>query len=52
MASNYFSDANHFFKKGDAINAFAALNYSHGWIDCGARLKIFLVSDNQLFTVP
>lgn len=52
MATNYFSDANHFYKNGDTVNAFAALNYSHGWIDCGARLKIFLVSDNQLFTVP
>lgn len=52
MASNYLSDASHFYKKGDVVNSFAALNYSHGWIDCGARLRIFIVSDNNLFTVP
>jgi len=52
MTSNYLSDAKHFEKKGDWINAFAALNYAHGWIDSGARLKIFNVSDNKLFTIP
>ena len=51
MSENYISDAHHFFKKGDWVNAFAALNYSHGWLDSGARLRIFNVKDNQLFTV-
>lgn len=51
MASNYLSDARHFESKGDFVNAFAALNYAHGWIDSGVRLEIFNVNDNKLFTV-
>lgn len=51
MASNYLSDAKHFEKKGDFVNAFAALNYAHGWIDSGVRLGIFDVNDNKLFTI-
>jgi len=51
MASNYLSDAKHFESKGDFVNAFAALNYAHGWIDSGVRLDIFNVNDNKLFTV-
>lgn len=51
MASNYISDAKHFRKKGDLINAFAALNYAHGWIDAGVRLDIFDVKDDNLFTI-
>lgn len=51
MVENYVSDAHHFYSKGDYINAFAALNYSHGWIDSGVRLDIFDVKDDKLFTV-
>jgi hypothetical protein len=51
MAENYFSDAKHFESKGHFVNAFAALNYAHGWLDSGARLGIFKVDDNKLFTV-
>ena len=51
MASNYFSDSKHFQEKGDFVNAFAALNYAHGWLDSGARLEIFNVKDDKLFTV-
>jgi len=51
MAENYVSDAHHFEDKGDLVNSFAALNYSHGWIDSGVRLRIFDVKDNKLFTV-
>ena len=51
MASRYYSDANHFYKKGDYINAFAAVNYAHGWLDAGARIGLFKVKDNRLFTV-
>ena len=51
MASNYISDAGHFKEKKDFVNAFAALNYAHGWLDSGARLGIFDVKDNKLFTV-
>ncbi|PIO07198.1 DUF357 domain-containing protein [Candidatus Pacearchaeota archaeon CG10_big_fil_rev_8_21_14_0_10_34_12] len=51
MASNYLSDAKYFKKKDDFVNAFAALNYAHGWIDSGVRLGVFNVNDNKLFTV-
>lgn len=51
MASNYLSDAKHFEKKSDFVNAFAALNYAHGWIDSGVRLDIFNVDDDKLFTI-
>ena len=51
MASNYLSDAKHFKSKKDFVNAFAAVNYAHGWIDSGARLGIFNVKDDKIFTV-
>ena len=51
MAQRYYDDAGHFREKGDLVTAFAALNYAHGWLDCGARLGLFKVSDSRLFTV-
>ncbi|MBS3070793.1 DUF357 domain-containing protein [Candidatus Pacearchaeota archaeon] len=51
MVSNYLSDAKYFRDKKDFVNAFAALNYAHGWLDSGVRLGIFNVKDNKLFTV-
>jgi hypothetical protein len=52
MAQRYFSDAKHFKEKGDIVNAFACLNYAHGWLDAGARLGLFDVDhDDTLFTV-
>ncbi len=51
MVERYVSDAEHFSKKGDVVLAFAALNYAHGWLDCGARLGVFEVHDDRLFTV-
>ena len=51
MVSNYLSDAKHFFEKEDLVNTFAALNYAHGWLDCGVRLSVFDVNDDKLFTV-
>jgi len=51
MVSNYLSDAKYFYDKNDFVNAFAALNYSHGWLDSGVRLGVFNVKDNKLFTI-
>lgn len=51
MVSNYLSDANHFASKNDLVNAFAALNYAHGWLDAGVRLDVFDVKDDKLFTI-
>jgi hypothetical protein len=52
MASSYFEDAKHFRSVGDLVNAFASVNYSHGWLDCGARIGLFDVGeDDHLFTL-
>ena len=51
MVECYLFDSKHFEKQGNLVNAYGALNYAHGWLDCGARLKIFNVKDNKLFTV-
>ena len=51
MVENYLSDAKHFEAKLNFVDAFAALNYAHGWLDSGVRLDIFDVDDDKLFTV-
>ena len=51
MVSNYLSDAEYFESRGNFIDAFAAINYAHGWLDSGVRLGIFRVKDDKLFTV-
>ena len=52
MARSYFSDAQDFANKGDLVNAFACINYAHGWLDCGARMGLFDVGgDDRLFTL-
>ena len=52
MAKRYYSDAKFFRDKGDYVNAFACLNYAHGWLDDGARIGLFDVGkDSKLFTV-
>lgn len=51
MASRYYQDALFFAEKGNFVNAFAAINYAHGWLDAGARIGLFEVHDSQLFTV-
>ncbi len=52
MAQRYTADADIFAKKGMIVEAFAALNYAHAWLDAGAIVGIFDVDkDNVLFTV-
>lgn len=52
MITGYFNDAIHFREKGDLLNAFAALNYSYGWIDSLVRLGILDgKGDHRLFTL-
>ena len=51
MAQRYHDDARHFEAKGDRVTAFAALSYAHGWLDAGARIGLFKVTDSTLFTV-
>jgi len=52
MAKAYYDDAKDFAAKGDLVNAFACVNYAHGWLDAGARIGIFDVGgDTRLFTL-
>ncbi len=52
MAKSYFADAQHNHATGDFVNAFAQVNYAHGWLDAGARLGLFDVGqDDVLFTL-
>jgi hypothetical protein len=51
MVECYLADSKHFEKKGDLINSFGAVYYAHGWLDAGARLKVFDVTDSSLFTI-
>lgn len=49
MATRYYKDALYFKDQKDFVTAFAAINYAHGFLDAGARLKIFNVKDIKLF---
>ncbi len=52
MVEAYYEDAQHFYEEGDLVNAFACINYAHGWLDAGARLGLFDTGgDDQLFTL-
>jgi len=51
MVECYLSDSKHFEKNKEYVNAYGCLNYAHGWLDAGARLKIFKVTNNKLFAV-
>ena len=52
MVKAYHSDAKFFLDEGRGSDAFAAVNYAHGWIDCGVRLGYLDgKGDWQLFTL-
>jgi uncharacterized protein len=52
LAKRYYEDAKFFEKKGDLVNSFGAVCYSHAFLDIGARLGFFDVGkDNKLFMV-
>ena len=52
MVNAYHSDAKFFLNEGRGDDAFAAVNYAHGWIDCGVRLGYLDgKGDWQLFTL-
>ena len=51
MAQRYYDDAKHFRDKKDYINAFACINYAHGWLDAGSKLGVFNVRDSKLFVL-
>jgi uncharacterized protein len=49
MAERYFSDAKHFRGENNYVLSLAAVNYAHAWLDAGARIGLFKVSDSELF---
>ncbi len=51
MARRYIQDASYFHERGDDLRSLAALSYAHGWLDCGARLGFYVVTDDRLFTI-
>lgn len=51
MVERYIADARHFVGKEDLVDAFAAINYAHGWLDAGARIGLWDVGDSSLFVV-
>lgn len=51
MAASYYSDGLHFMKIEDFVNALVCFSYGHAWLDAGARLGLFDVDDDVLFTI-
>ena len=52
MVRAYLSDAKQFLEKGLYVDAFACINYAHGWLDAGARIGLFnVVKNRNLFTL-
>ncbi len=51
MSKRYFSDAKHFREKRDIVNAFAAVNYAHAFLDAAALLGYLENKNNALFMV-
>ncbi len=52
MAKNYYNDAKYFKKEGKLLTSLAAFSYAHAWLDAGVRAKVFIATDDQLFTLP
>ena len=50
MIERYVADARHFEKEEKVVDAFAAINYAHGWLDAGAIIGLWDVDDDNLFT--
>jgi hypothetical protein len=52
MATSYYNDARFFFEKGELANAFACVNYAHGWLDAGVRMGLFDVGEDYVLFTP
>ncbi len=42
MSMRYYSDAKHFYSKGEYLNALTALEYAEGWMDAGLELGLLV----------
>jgi len=51
MAEVYYKDGVYFLDNGDPVNALASFSYGHAWLDAGAKLGVFAVDDETLFTI-
>ncbi|MGP8322318.1 MAG: DUF357 domain-containing protein [Methanosarcinaceae archaeon] len=51
MARSYYKDGVHFIENDDPVNALVCFSYGHAWLDAGARLGVFNVDDDVLFTI-
>ncbi len=51
MATSYYNDGLHFMENDDPVNALVCFSYGHAWLDAGARLGLFDVDDDVLFTI-
>jgi hypothetical protein len=51
MAGSYYNDGVHFIRMNDPVNALVCFSYGHAWLDAGAKLGIFNVDDETLFTI-
>ncbi len=51
MAEAYYKDGVYFLVNGDPVNALASFSYGHAWLDAGAKLGVFAVDDDTLFTI-
>lgn len=51
MADAYHKDGLHFIEQDDYVNALASFSYGHAWLDAGAKLGVFDVDDDVLFTI-
>jgi hypothetical protein len=48
FAMDYYTDAQHYAKKGDYVTALEAVAYAHGFIDAGVMAGLFEVKDYHL----
>ena len=51
MADSYHKDGLFFMEQNDYVNALASFSYGHAWLDAGAKLGVFNVDDDILFTI-
>jgi hypothetical protein len=51
MADAYHKDGLFFMEQNDYVNALASFSYGHAWLDAGAKLGVFDVDDDILFTI-
>jgi hypothetical protein len=51
MAEAYYKDGVYFLENRDPVNALASFSYGHAWLDAGAKLGVFAVDDETLFTI-